>query len=66
MTNHKNGPFEDSEPVPEYWNRVREYLDEAEHGGEVPTTFDEFIDDLKIWESVYPTLGPNQTLSRFD
>jgi hypothetical protein len=54
MTNHKNGPFEDSEPVPEYWNRVREYLDEAEHGGEVPTTFDEFIDDLRIWEAAYP------------
>jgi len=54
MEPRKNGPFADSEPVPEYWNRVREYLDEAEHQGEVPETFDEFIDDLRIWEAAYP------------
>ena len=66
MEPRKNGPFADSEPVPEYWNRVREYLDEAEHQGEVPETFDEFIDDLRIWESVYPTLGPNQNIGKDD
>lgn len=36
-------------PAPAYWPVVREYLDEADHSGEIPTDLDAFIVDLRLW-----------------
>lgn len=38
--------------MPEYWEIVKEYMAEAEHGfttDEIPKTFEKFISDLRLW-----------------